>query len=231
MLDHAMTHRARSSTATSRGAAPAAGGARGQRRRRHPHVPPGREQGHRAPRRRRAGRARAAPSGRRVRGHGPRREAAAALRARGRLPRGRHVHAARPVRVPADARRDRPVPRRRGPPRGALREARRARAPDRRRDRRRVRRLGAVGAVRQRRGRLQLVGRPAAPDALARLERHLGAVRPRRGRGLALQVRAPRPGRLAAAARRPVRVRRRGPAADGLGRRTARTTSGTTRSG
>ena len=51
------------------------------------------------------------------------------------LLRGRDVHAARPVRVPADARRDRPVPRRRGPPRGALREARRARARDRRRAR------------------------------------------------------------------------------------------------
>ena len=60
---------------------------------------------------------------------------------------------------------------------------------------------------------------------------HLGAVRPRRGRGRALQVRDPRPGRLAAAEGRPVRVRRRGAAADGVGRAPARATSGATRSG
>ena len=48
-----------------------------------------------------------------------------------------------------------------------------------------------AAADRQRRRRLQLLGRAAAPDALARLERHLGAVRPGRGRRRALQVRDP----------------------------------------
>ncbi len=40
--------------------------------------------------------------------------------------------------------------------------------------------------------RLQLLGRPAAPHARARLERDLGALRPRRRRRRALQVRDPR---------------------------------------
>ena len=184
-----------------------------------PRVPPGRRGGLRAPGGRRAGRARAAPPRRRLRGHRPRRRAAAALRARGEVLRGRDVHAARPVRVPADARRDRPVPRRRGPPRGALREARRARARDRRRHGRRVRRLGAERAVGERRRRLQLLGRPAAPDALARLVRHLGAVRPRRRpRARATSTRSGRRTARCCCKRRPVRVRRRGPAADGVGR-------------
>ena len=44
---------------------------------------------------------------------------------------GRHVHARGSVRVRADARRARPAPDRRGPPRGALRAARRARPRNR----------------------------------------------------------------------------------------------------
>ena len=48
-------------------------------------------------------------------------------------PDGNAFTAPRPVRVPADARRPRPPPRRRGPARGALRAARRARARGRRR--------------------------------------------------------------------------------------------------
>ena len=69
---------------------------------------------------------------------------AAPLRARGRLPGRERVHAARPVRLPADARRPRPAPRRRGPPRAALRAARRARAGGRRRHRDALRGVGAV---------------------------------------------------------------------------------------
>ena len=55
-----------------------------------------------------------------LRGRREGREAALRLRARGRV-RARHVHGRRPVPLPADARRARPAPRRRGPPRGALR--------------------------------------------------------------------------------------------------------------
>ena len=81
-----------------------------------------------------------------------------------------------------------------------------------------LRRVGAVGALGLGRRRLQLVGRAPAPDALARRLGHLGAVHPRRARGLALQVRAARPGRRPAAARRPVRLRGRAAAQDGVGR-------------
>ena len=51
-------------------------------------------------------------SGRALGGAAPEGEAAARVRARGRLSGRRHVHAARSVRVPADARRARPAPRR-----------------------------------------------------------------------------------------------------------------------
>ena len=54
-----------------------------------------------------------------------------------------------------------------------------------------VRGLGAGGASGQRRWRLQLLGRSAQRDALARLERSLGAVSARRRPGRALQVRDP----------------------------------------
>ena len=57
---------------------------------------------------------------------------------------------------------------RRGPPRGDVDQARRARAGDRRRARHGVRGLGAVGRAGLRRRRLQLLGRPRAPDARAR---------------------------------------------------------------
>ena len=45
--------------------------------------------------------------------------------------------------------------------------------------------------VGERRRRLQLLGRPAAPDALARPDRDLGGLPPRRRGGRALQVRDP----------------------------------------
>ena len=156
---------------------------------------PAADAGRRAPRGRRAGRARASATrpalfegdGRRAR------RCRCATSSRSPTRDGRDAHAARPVRVRADARRDRPAPRRRGPPRGALREARRAR---------RARSTASPGVAFavwapsarsvSRRRRLQLLGRAPAPDALARRVGHLGAVRPRRGRGLALQVRDPR---------------------------------------
>ena len=58
--------------------------------------------------------------------------------------------------------------------------------------RHRVRGLGAERAGGLRGRRLQLLGRPAAPDAVARLERDLGAVPARRRLGHELQVRDPR---------------------------------------
>ena len=92
--------------------------------------------------------------------------------------RGRErVHAARPVLLPAHARRPRPAPRRRGPARAALRAARRARARARRRDGRLVRASGRRTRARSRRRRLQPLGRTPAPDAHARRERGLGALR------------------------------------------------------
>ena len=57
---------------------------------------------------------------------------------------------------------------------------------------RRLRGLGAERALGQRRRRLQRLGRPPPPDALARRVRDLGALRPRRRAGRALQVRDPR---------------------------------------
>ena len=106
---------------------------------------------------------------------------------------GRHLHAARPVRVPADARRDRPAPGRRGPPRGALREARRARARDRRR-----RRAWRSRSGRRRRARSRVVGDFNSWDGRLHPMRSLGASGiwelfiPGVGRGRALQVRDPR---------------------------------------
>ena len=146
--------------------------------------------------------------------------AAAALRARGRAtPAATTLHAARPLRVPADARRHGPAPRRRGPPRGALRDARRARARDRRRRRDVVRGLGAGRALGERRRRLQLAGTGACTRC-ARWARsgiwELFVPGVRRGR--ALQVRDPHAGRRAAAEGRPVRLRGRGAAADRVGR-------------
>ena len=179
---------------------------------------PGGERGDSGDRRPASGRAQADPPRRDFRGHGRGCRAAAAVPPRDRLRRRRQVHDRRSVRVPADDRRARPAPDRRGPSRGAVRTARSARPRAPRRDRHRVRGVGAVGASGQRRRRIQLVGRPAARDALARVDRDLGAVPPRRRRRRALQVRDPRPRRPAAAEGRPVRARDRGAAEDGVGR-------------
>ena len=100
------------------------------------------------------------------------------------------VQPARPVRVPADARRARPAPR--GRAATSTSGSGSARTPrDRRRRRRGVRGLGAERALGRGRRRLQLVGRAAAPDARARPSGHLGAVRPRRrrGRGYKFEIR------------------------------------------
>ena len=66
-----------------------------------------------------------------------------------------------------------------------------------------VRGLGAERPRDPARRRLQPVGRRDAPDALARLDRRLGAVRARRRRGHPLQVRDPRLRRVAADQGRP----------------------------
>ena len=70
-----------------------------------------------------------------------------ALRAGGQLPRRLELHPARPVRLPADARRPRPAPRRRGSPRAALPAVRCARPRARGRHRDRLRGLGAQRLV------------------------------------------------------------------------------------
>ena len=97
-------------------------------------------------------------------------------------------------------------------------QARRARGGDGRRARDGVRGLGAVGPRRVRGRRLQLLGRPRAPDARARGVRDLGAL-PARHRGRrALQVRDPRARRRDPPEGRPRRLRHRGAAQDRLGR-------------
>ena len=85
----------------------------------------------------------------------------------------------RPLPLPADARRDRPAPDRRGPARAAVGGARRARPrvrrPRRPGQRHVVRGVGAERARRAGRRRLQLLGRPRAPDARAGLAAACGS--------------------------------------------------------
>ena len=109
------------------------------------------------------------------------------------------------------------LPRGRGPPRGAVGEARRARDRAPGRAGHRLRGLGTERALRLDRRRLQLLGRPAAPDAVARLERHLGALPAGRRRRRQLQVRDPHAVRRDPAQGRPARLRHRAAAQDGLG--------------
>ena len=85
----------------------------------------------------------------------------------------------RPVPAPAHPGRHRPAPDRRGPARGAVAGARRA-GP--RRGGHLVRGVGAQRPRRPGHRRLQPLGRPGPPDAVARLVRRLGAVHPRRRR-------------------------------------------------
>jgi len=202
-----------------RPAPPARGASARGRWGRRPRLAPRREGGRGQTRERARGGAGAAPPGRPLRGLRPGRRRAAPLRARRELPRRQHLHPARSVCVRAHARRPRPPPRGRRAARGALRTARRAPARGRRRPGHRVRRLGPERPRGERRRRLQRLGWPAQPDALARRFRDLGALRPRRGRGRALQVRAEGAARRAAAAEgRPLCAGRRGPAGDSLAR-------------
>ena len=137
-----------------------------------------------------------------------------------------------PVPLRADDRRARPAPRRRGPPRGALRDARRARARDRRRRRHGVRGVGAGRAVGQRRRRLQRLGRAAAPDALDGLDRRSGSSSSRgaeHGHRYKYEIRTQAGD--AAAARRPDGVRDRDAARDRVGRAPLDATSGATTRG
>ena len=82
-----------------------------------------------------------------------------------RLGRRRRAHGRRPVAVLAHARRPRPPPDRRGPPRAAVDGARRPppRPPGHRGHG--VRRVGAGGPGRAGGGRLERLGRPGPPDA------------------------------------------------------------------
>ena len=102
------------------------------------------------------------------------RVAAAGVRARGRVP-ARERARPRPLCLPAHARRARPAPRGRGAPRAALREARGARARDRRHTGHELRRVGPERALGQRRRRLQRVGRAPSPDALTGQQRGSGS--------------------------------------------------------
>ena len=140
---------------------------------------------------------------------------------RGHL-RQRHLHRRRPLPLAAHARRGRPAPHRRGPPREPLGRPRRARAqlrhPGRHGHRHVVRRLGAQRPRRARHRRVQLLGRHVVPDARHGLQRRLGAVRPRRRRRRGLQVPDPRRRRPVAAQGRPDGVRHRGPAGHRVGR-------------
>ena len=98
------------------------------------------------PQRGRAGRARADPRRGRLRGHAAAQAHAAPLPARGRLPGAPPVVLRDPYSFAPDARRARPPPRHRGPPRAALERARRASADDRRLARDGLRGVGARGA-------------------------------------------------------------------------------------
>ena len=126
----------------------------------------------------------------------------------------------RPLPPPAHRRPARPAPDLRGPARAALGRPRRPPAHlrlDRRAgDRGVLRGLGAQRPGHPGRRRLQPLGRPGPPHALAGVHGRLGAVRPRDRRRHALQVRDPRPRRRAPAEGRPDGPGHRGPAADRL---------------
>ena len=149
------------------------------------------------------------------------------VRARGRVPGRRHVHAPRPVLVPADARRARPPPRRwraatRSSTSGSARTSARSTASPAPRSRsgRRTRARSRSSATSTRwDGRLH-------PMRSLGVVRDLGALRPRRRGGREVQVRDPHAGRAAAAEGRPARVPRRGAARERVGRLPARSTSG-----
>ena len=106
------------------------------------------------------------------------------IRARGPLSQRRHLHGRRPLPLLADARRARPPPDRRGPPRADVVQPRRPPPHPPGRDRHVVRGLGPQRPGRAGGRRLQLLGRAHPPDAAARHVGAVGAV-PARRRGRA----------------------------------------------
>ena len=188
-----------------------------RRRRRRPRLPARRPSASRVLGRRRPSRSSSSgPSRRALRGR--RRRAPScrcATSSRSPTPTATTFTLERPVPLPADARRARPAPRRRGPPRGALREARRARARARRRRAARRSRSGrrpraSVSVV----GDFNSLGRAPAPDALARLDRASGSCSsPASSDGARYKFEIRTQDGDAAAEGRPVRVRDRDAAA------------------
>ena len=122
-----------------------------------------------------------------------------------------------PVPLPASAQRVRPVPDRGRPARGAVAGPGRARARGRPGYRGVLRRLGAERPRGARDRRLQLLGRPRVPDALARRVGRVGAVHPGRGRRRPVQVRGLRLRRGVAGQGRPARSFRRAAAGHRVG--------------
>ena len=135
-----------------------------------------------------------------------------------RARRRRHARVGRSLSVRTGPDRFRPAPLRRGHALPRLGTAGRAPADHRRRDRRALRRVGAERPARQRRGRLQPLGRPRAPDAPPDALGDLGAVRPRARQRHPLQVRSAHARGAPAGEGRSVRARGRGAAADGVAR-------------
>ena len=165
-------------------------------------------------------------------GPGARRRAVVRGRARGarRLPpagalRRRRPHRGRPVPLAAHARRDRPAPDRRGPPRAAVGRPRCARPhlrhPVGAGHGHQLRGLGAHRPGRARHRRLRRLGGLDPPHALAGQLRGVGDLRARRRGRHPLQVPRPRPRRAVARQGRPDGVRDRDPAVHRVGRHLA----------
>ena len=185
------------------------------------------------PEERRAGRARLPAGDGLFEGVAEGAELPLALRARGRVRRTatrsrmRDPYAFPPTLGELDI-----APRRRGPPRAALRAARRARPRGRGRDRHDLRRLGAERALGLRRRRLQLLGRPAATRCGRSARPASGSCSSRTSaRARTTSSRSARSDGELRAQGRPARVPRGAAAADALDRPPAARTSGATTSG
>ena len=143
-----------------------------------------------------------------------------------------HDHDRRPVPLPADDRRARRAPARRGPPRGAVGAPRRARARGRRRRRHRVRGLGAVGARACPSSATSTTGTGASTRCARSAPPASGSCScPASAPGARYKYEILAPGRRDPPEGRPGRVRDRGAAQDGRRSCTTRSTSGPTRSG
>ena len=155
-----------------------------------------------------------------VRGRDRRRDDAGAVPVRSDVARQRRGHdRRRSVSIRPAARRSRSLPDRRGPPPATESGAGRAPGGDRPRRRDTLCRVGAQRPPRQRRRRLERVGRARASDATTAAARRVGTVRAGRRRRRALQVRtrAGR-GRAAIPQGRSVRRGRRTSTGDRVGR-------------